>query len=220
MLFCLFSSLSKLEPMSVRGTRLTMLRRLLPLFVAIVVLAPALAAPSNAQAKKKGAELAGKSPAATAPAPPLPDGPALNILIRRTLLTLNDANLSGNYTVLHDLAAPGFRTANDPAKLATIFAKLRNSKMDFAPIVYFDPKLVRQPEITKAGLLRVSGFMPTRPQQVNFDMLFQQVSGRWRLFGIAVNTSPAKDVAAAPAAADPAGDKSASNGDAKKKGRK
>ena len=200
-----------------------MLRRVLPLLVAIVLLAPALAAPAYAQAKKKGAQPAAPaagSSAATAPAPAIPDGPALNILIRRTLLTLNDANLSGNYTVLHDLAAPGFRTANDPAKLATIFAKLRNSKMDFAPIVYFDPKLVRQPEITKAGLLRVSGFMPTRPQQVNFDMLFQQVSGRWRLFGIAVNTSPAKDVAAAPAAADPAGDKSASNGDAKKKGRK
>ena len=198
-----------------------MLRRVFPLLVAIVLLAPALAAPAHAQAKKKGAQApAADSSAATAPAPAIPDGPALNILIRRTLLTLNDANLSGNYTVLHDLAAPGFRTANDPAKLAGIFAKLRESKMDFAPIVYFNPKLVRQPEITKAGLLRVSGFMPTRPQQVNFDMLFQQVSGRWRLFGIAVNTSPAKDVAAAPAAADPAGDQSASNGDAKKKGRK
>jgi hypothetical protein len=197
-----------------------MLRRVFPLFVAIVLLAPALAAPAHAQATKKGAQPAADSAAAATPAPPLPDGPALNILIRRTLLTLNDANLSGNYTVLRDLSAPGFQTANDAPKLATIFAKLRNSKMDFAPIVYFDPKLVRPPEITKAGLLRLSGFIPTRPQQVNFDMLFQQVSGRWRLFGIAVNTSPAKDAVAAPAAPDPAGSQSASNADAKKKGRK
>jgi hypothetical protein len=196
-----------------------MLRRLFPCFVAITLLASAFAAPVHAQAKKKGAQPAGESSAATAPTPTVPDGPALNILIRRTLLTLNDANLSGNYTVLHDLSAPGFRTANDPAKLASIFAKLRDSKMDFAPIVYFDPKLVRQPEITKAGLLRLSGFMPTRPQQVNFDMLFQQVSGRWRLFGIAVNTSAAKDAAAAPTAAAPAAAKSASSGDPKKKGK-
>ena len=39
-------------------------------------------------------------------------------LIRSTLLTLNDANRSGNYTVMHDLAAPGFREKNSAADLA------------------------------------------------------------------------------------------------------
>lgn len=130
----------------------------------------------------------------------VPDGPALSILIRRTLLTLNDANLSGNYTVLRDLAAPGFQSANDAAKLATIFAKLRETKIDMAPIVYFDPKLVRKPEIAENGMLRLTGFMSTQPQQINFDMLFQNVSSRWLLFGIAVNTTLAKAASATPAA--------------------
>ena len=112
---------------------------------------------------------------------------------------MNDANLSGNYTVLRDLAAPDFQTANDAKKLADIFSKLRSSKIDLAAIVYFDPKLVRQPELTKSGMLRLSGFMPTQPQQVNFDMIFQHVADRWRLFGIAVNTSPAKGSGATPA---------------------
>ena len=58
----------------------------------------------------------------------MPDGPALNILIRRTLLSINDANLSGNYTVLRDLAAPDFQKVNDAQKLAGIFANLRNSR--------------------------------------------------------------------------------------------
>lgn len=133
---------------------------------------------------------------AAAPASQIPEGRALSILIRRTLLTLNDADLTGNYTVMRDLAAPGFQSANDPAKLAGIFTKLRADKIDLAPIMYFDPKLVRQPQITQNGMLRVSGFIPTRPQQVNFDILFQKVANRWRLFGIAVNTTPAQPEAA------------------------
>jgi hypothetical protein len=141
------------------------------------------------------------------PASQVPDGPALSILIRRTLLTLNDANLTGNYTVLRDVAAPGFQSSNNAAKLAEIFANLRNRDLDLAPVMYFDPHLVRPPEIGKNGMLRLSGFIPTRPQQVNFDMLFENGAGHWRLFGIAVNTSPAQSEAAslgpaiAPAAA-------------------
>jgi hypothetical protein len=137
------------------------------------------------------------APDVAAPDAQIPDGPTLNMLIRRTLLTLNDANLSGNYTVMRDLAAPGFQTANDAAKLTEIFANLRKRKIDLAPILFFDPKLVRQPEITQNGMLHLSGFLPTRPEQVNFDMLFEK-SDRWRLFGIAVNTAPAQTATKSP----------------------
>jgi len=169
-----------------------------------------ISAPSLAQgnakkaptAPKAGSQLGVQESAANPQV--LPDTAALNILIRRTLLTLNDANLSGNYTVLRDLAAPSFQSANDPAKLAEIFANFRKNKIDMAPIVLFDPKLVREPALTKVGMLRLSGFMPTRPQQINFDMVFEKVEGRWRLFAIAANTSPAKAAAVAPNGAGPA----------------
>ena len=143
----------------------------LPLLFAVLGFALLTAAPSIAQDKakteapksqpKEKEKAAEKSAAPAATAQKMPDGPALNILIRRTLLSINDANLSGNYTVLRDLAAPDFQKANDAQKLAGIFANLRNSKIDFAPIVYFDPKLVRQPEFDKDGRLRLSGFIPT-----------------------------------------------------------
>lgn len=155
-----------------------------------------LAQPLLAQKAPKGGGDGKSPPAAKRTAPAMPNDAALNILIRRTLLTLNDANLSGNYSVLRDLAAPGFQSTNDAAKLTGIFAPLRKAKIDMAPILYFDPKLVRKPEITKSGMLRLSGFLQTRPQQINFDMLFEKVSGRWRLFGIAVNTTLAKAAAA------------------------
>lgn len=51
-------------------------------------------------------------------------------LIRSVLLTLNDANRSGNYTVLRDLAAPDFQARNTAADLGQIFADLRQRKFD------------------------------------------------------------------------------------------
>lgn len=131
----------------------------------------------------------------------IPDARALSILIRRTLLSLNDANLTGNYTVLRDLAAPGFQSANNAAKLAEIFTNLRRLDLDLAPVMYFEPKLVRPPEIAANGMLRLSGSIPTQPQQVNFDMLFERIADRWRLFGIAVNTTPAQSGAVTSGAA-------------------
>ena len=52
-------------------------------------------------------------------------------------------------------------------------------------------------------MLVVTGFLPTQPQQINFQLSFQPVNGRWRLFGLNVqsgapNGSPAKSASPAP----------------------
>ena len=126
-----------------------------------------------------------------APATKVPSGPALNLLIRTTIIAVNQANQTGNYTVLRELASPDFQQANSAARLAEIFGPLRKRKLNLSPILFFDPKLVRPAAIDANGMLRVSGFFDTRPEQVIFDMLFQPVSGNWRLFGISVFTRPA-----------------------------
>ena len=132
-------------------------------------------------------------PAAPAAGPlQLPDGLKQAILIRTTLIALNHANLSGNYSVLRDLAAPGFQQANNPARLAEIFSSLRQRNLDLGPIAVVEPKLSRQPFIDDQGMLYLIGFFPTRPEQVNFELAFQSVAGQWRLFGISVNTAQAQ----------------------------
>jgi len=191
-----------------------MMRRLLWILISAALLSPSLAVPSHAQQKpapaaktkagsKSNAATSDKSKSApswktTTANASIPDGVALNILIRRTLLTLNDANLSGNYSVLRDLASPDFQKANDSAKLAGVFSKLRSRKIDMAPIVYFTPKVVRKPQLTKSGRLRLTGFVPTRPKQINFDMLFEKHGRRWLLYGISVNVAAPKTAAAVP----------------------
>lgn len=120
----------------------------------------------------------------------VPDAYKLNMMIRTTLIALNQANRTGNYTVLRDLSAPAFARTNDAARLAEIFAKLRKRDLDLSPILFFQPKLRQEPAITDNGLLRLTGFFETKPEQISFDMLFQSVEEDWRLFGLAVDVAP------------------------------
>jgi len=121
-------------------------------------------------------------------------------LIRLTLLTLNDANRSGNYSVLRDLAAPDFQAKNSAADLADSFADLRRRKFDLFAAALVAPELTAAPALEAKGMLRLTGHFPTRPQQINFDLLFANVGGQWRLFGIAVATPTATAAQAQPAA--------------------
>jgi hypothetical protein len=109
-------------------------------------------------------------------------------LIRSTLLTLNDANRSGNYSVLRDLAAPDFQARNSAADLADSFADLRRRKFDLFAAALIAPQLTAAPALDNKGMLRLTGNFPTRPQQIDFDLLFQNVGAQWRLFGVAVAT--------------------------------
>jgi hypothetical protein len=109
-------------------------------------------------------------------------------LIRSTLLTLNDANRTGNYTVLRDLASPDFQAANTAADLAQNFSDLRRRKFDLFNVALAAPQLTAPPALDGSGMLRLTGLFPTRPLQINFDLLFQNSGGQWRLFGISVAT--------------------------------
>jgi hypothetical protein len=106
------------------------------------------------------------------------------ILVRSALLALDQANKTGNYTVLRDLGAPSFQV-NTAAKLAEIFAPQRNEKLDLSGVVAIDPQLTILPEIEN-GMLHMAGFFPSVPSQVNFELLFAPVEGQWKLLAISI----------------------------------
>jgi hypothetical protein len=109
-------------------------------------------------------------------------------LIRSTLLTLNDANRTGNYTVLRDLAAPDFQARNTAADLGLNFLDLRRRNFDLYGAALLAPQFSEAPALDPRGMLRLAGYIPTRPQQIQFDLTFQVVGGQWRLFAIAIAT--------------------------------
>jgi len=118
------------------------------------------------------------------------------MLIRSTLLALDHANKTGNYTVLRDLGAPGFQV-NTAAKLAEIFAKQRGEKLDLSGVAVIDPQLSLLPQIEPNGLLHMAGFFPSVPSQVNFELLFAPVEGQWRVFGVSLSVGQSAPVAPA-----------------------
>ncbi len=133
--------------------------------------------------------LAGGAAGQAGPAVPDPDGIA--ILIQKTVIALDHANRTGNYTVLRDLGSPGLRRANTAARLAQIFGKLRKRDLDFGPILLCPPRLTRPAEIDNRGMLRLTGFFPTQPEKVSFDLSYRLIQDRWLVFGISINTSQA-----------------------------
>ncbi len=112
-------------------------------------------------------------------------------LIRSTLLALNDANRTGNYTVLRDLAAPDFQAKNSAADLSDSFSDLRRRHFDLFSVALAAPQLSATPALDGNGMLRLTGVFPTQPLRINFDLLFQNAGGQWRLFGISVSTPQA-----------------------------
>ncbi len=146
-----------------------------------------------ASAQNRPVQLAAQ---AAKPAPVAPQGrklavppaEAMVILIRSSVVALSHANLTNNYAVLNSLGSPNFRTANPPARLAQIFAPFRTNQIDMNPVVYVTPQLTQQP-ILVDGKLRLVGYFPTTPMQVDFDLQFEPDAGTWKLFGLAVNLS-------------------------------
>jgi hypothetical protein len=61
------------------------------------------------------------------------------ILIKTSLLTFNDANLTGNYTVLHAKLAKAFRDKITPDRLKQEFKAFADQKADFGLIAAMSP---------------------------------------------------------------------------------
>jgi hypothetical protein len=123
------------------------------------------------------------------------------ILVRSALIALDQANKTGNYTVLRDLGAPAFQ-ANSAARLGEIFAGLRRDALDLSGVAVLDPQLTLLPQIDAEGMMRMTGFFPSAPAQINFDLVCAPVNGQWRLFAITVGlgqTAPAAPAPPAPA---------------------
>jgi hypothetical protein len=140
---------------------------------------------------------------AQAPKPAQIDRNGVLILIRSSLLALDQANKTGNYTVLRDIGAPAFQN-NTAARLGEIFAKLRSDNLDLSGEAVLDPQLSLLPQIEASGLMHMSGFFPSVPSQVNFDLAFAAVNGQWRLFGISVSIGQMAPAAPQPTAPPPA----------------
>jgi ribosomal protein L12E/L44/L45/RPP1/RPP2 len=121
-------------------------------------------------------------------------------LIKSTIMALQHANQTGNYSVLRDLGTPVFRERFDLAQLTAIFSNLRSRSVNLSPVLFLAPNLTKQPELTEGNQLRIVGDFPTQPLKIQYEMLFLQIDGVWRIDGLAIDAVPQQSTAATPAA--------------------
>lgn len=117
-------------------------------------------------------------------------------LVRATLSSLNDANITGNYSVLRDAAAPSFAERYTVADLAAAFMNLR-SNPNFLAASQLPPNImsVSQPS---ADVVVLRGQVRSVPGTLEFNAQYQRIGKRWRLSALAVSLPSAKTARTVP----------------------
>ena len=107
-------------------------------------------------------------------------------LIRDVLVAVNHGNWTGNYTVLRDYASRDFADANDPTRLAGLFAPVREAGLDMLPVLVIEPTILKAETASRDTQMRLTGYFPTTPQHISFDLVMVQERRRWVLLDISV----------------------------------
>ena len=115
----------------------------------------------------------------------VPSEQPLEALVKVSLLSFNDANVTGNYEVFHAKLSKPFRDQYPVEKLARTFRDFSRKHVDFDIIAALKPVYDPAPEVDD-GKLVAKGYFPTEPKRVYFDLGFIASDGEWKLFKINV----------------------------------
>lgn len=113
----------------------------------------------------------------------LPSHAQMLVLIRSTLSALDQANSTGYYFVFAGLASEPFRRTNAPSAVGQAFEGYRAKGVSFSPVLVLDP-VFSQPPAVRDGELRMTGYFPSQPDQIGFDLRYRYERSQWRLSGI------------------------------------
>ena len=122
----------------------------------------------------------------------VPSERAFETLVKTSLLSFNDANVTGNYTVLHDKLSKPFRQEFPPEKLKEAFREFSEKNIDIELIAALKPFYEPPASIDSEGKLVVKGYFPTEPIRVNFNLAFIPSDGEWKLIrlNVKLGTTP------------------------------
>ena len=105
------------------------------------------------------------------------------ILIKTTILTVNDANVTGNYTVLYSRLSTVWQKQTSPEKLAELFKNIRAKHEEYWRAAV-SPVSSKTAEIMPNGLLRLTGELSGL---MSYDFKYIIQDGDWAIVGIGVS---------------------------------
>jgi hypothetical protein len=121
----------------------------------------------------------------------VPSARPLEALVKGSLMSLNDANLTGDYRVFHARLSEPFRKQYTPERLKATFKEFNEKNVDIDIVTAMTPTYEQPAFVDGEGKLLVRGFFPTEPSRVSFEMDFINGEGEWKLIRINVRVSPA-----------------------------
>ena len=129
--------------------------------------------------------------ATPASAQKVPEPFAQEILIKGILMSLNDANITGNYAVFHARLAKPFRDEFSAERLAEVFKAFRDQKINFAIIATKQP-VASEPPRVDSGVLKLYGYFDTAPSRLSYLLEFIGSEGEWKASRVEVHLKPIK----------------------------
>lgn len=117
----------------------------------------------------------------------IPNAYTQNAIIKSALITFNDANLTGNYSVMHDRSAKAFQDTFEPGQIADMFKAFHDQQIDLTTIVSMDYVEDAAPAVDDKGVLTLKGHFETTPSKVTYELEFVLENENWRMIGINVN---------------------------------
>jgi hypothetical protein len=119
-----------------------------------------------------------------------PDPAQQEVLIKTTLLTFNDANVTQNYNVLHAKLSKQFRDQFPPERLKEVFKPFVEQKIDIDIIAAKTPIPAKDAAVDDRGVLSLAGRFDTTPSNVIYDLAYVMSDGEWKPIKINVNVRP------------------------------
>jgi hypothetical protein len=123
----------------------------------------------------------------------VPNAREQEVLIKASLLTLNDANLTGNYAILHAKLSKPFREQFSADRLKQSFKELSDKKADWEAIVAMPPVPTVKSHIDKSGALILRGFFDAGSTHVVYELDFIPSEGEWKASNLSVRLKPASE---------------------------
>ena len=121
---------------------------------------------------------------APANAASLPSNDEQEVLIRTTLMTFNDANMTANYSVLHAKASKEVQAQLSIEKLFDTFKPFRTNQLFFEDIIYEDYDSYEDAKMDDEGALVLAGVFKTDSIRVKYRLRFVKNDAAWKWLGI------------------------------------
>jgi hypothetical protein len=127
--------------------------------------------------------------AGVAEAQNIPSAAKQEVLIRSTLSTFNDANTSGDYSVMDLLASKPFREQVGPDKLKSGFKEFADKHLDLAEVVVAKLIPTKATSVDGDGVMTTEGYFDLSQLRLHYTLKHILSDAQWKLIDINVTTA-------------------------------